>query len=181
MRIMLSDTQIKRLIQEKHIEIEPYREESLKTGIYEVHLGNLLLIPEKDRLIDLRDTVSDAHYDRFILDENGYVLEPHAFILGQTLETFAFSDDIGAFIDGKSTLARLGISIHQSAMILMPGQGAHIVTLEIYNAGSFRIKLYPEMPIAKIIFFQSLEKNENPYRNHGKYAGQKETTGARIM
>lgn len=177
---MLADVQIRRLIKEGKITIDPYREEAVKTGNYEVRLGSLLLVPERGQLIDLQSDSLPARYERVALNSEGYILEPQAFILGQTLETFAFSSDISASIDGKSTLARLGISIHQSSTTMSPGQDAHVVTLEIFNAGPFRVRIYPEMPIGKVVFFQSSEENSRAYREHGKYADQKETTGPKI-
>jgi len=65
-------------------------------------------------------------------------------------------------------------------MSLLPGQDDHIITLEIFNASPFKIKIYPGLQIGKLIFFQSSEKNEISYKEYGKYAGQSETTGAKI-
>ena len=89
-------------------------------------------------------------------------------------------DDIGMFIDGRSTLARLGMSIHQSSMTLLPGQEDHVVTLEIFNAGTMKLRIYPEIKIGKLIMFQSSEKNSTPYRLYGQYARQQQTTAAHL-
>jgi len=177
---MLTDTQIKKYIKSARIRITPFDEKLVKTSSYQIRLGNTLLIPENGQLIDLKNPDEQPRYKKVELTEEGYILKPKEFILGQTLEKIAMDSDILIFADGRSTLARLGISIHQSSMSLLPGQDDHIITLEIFNASPFKIKIYPGLQIGKLIFFQSSEKNEISYKEYGKYAGQSETTGAKI-
>lgn len=178
---MLADTQIKKLIGEGKITITPFDEKQLGPSNYKVSLGDILLVPKAGELIDLKAADTDVPYEEVVMGEEGYILEPGDFVLGQTKELVAMDSDIGMFIDGRSTLARLGVSIHQSSTTLLPGQGDHIVTLEIFNAGKFRVKIYPNLKVGKLIFFQSTEKNSQGYKElKGQYSGQKKTTGAKI-
>lgn len=176
---MLSDKEIKTCIQNGTIGITPYDESLVMPGCYQIHLGKLLLVPKEGQLVDLRNDDQSVAYDRVELSDAGYILSPKSFILGETHESIAVGDDIAALLDGKSTLARLGLSIHQSSTLIHPAQDSHVVTLEIFNAGNFQIKLYPGIKIGKFVFFRSAEKNsenENP-----AYLGQQETTGARLQ
>ena len=177
---MLTDRQIKDLVAQGSIKISDYDEGRIETTVYRVRLGAVLLVPVAGQTVDLRESGADIRYDRVEMDEEGFVLEPGTFLLGQTMESLALAGDVAAFIDGRSTLARLGISIHQSSTIIQPGQDAHIINLEIFNAGPFSVRIYPGLSVGKLIFFQLSEANEKEFREFGKYLGQSETTGARV-
>ncbi len=178
---MLSDREIKKYIGQGKIKISPFVASQLGPSHYKVRLGKTLLIPKAGQLIDLRLSEVEVPYKKIELTEMGYILEPNQFLLGQTLELVAMDKDILIFIDGRSILARLGISIHQCSTTLLPGQESHIITLEIFNAGKFRVKLYPNLKVGKIIFFQSKLKNSKGNSEYGGlYSGQKETTGAKL-
>lgn len=178
---MLTDAQIRQYVQQGKISITPFSEDAIGSGNYQVRLGSMILVPEEGQTVDLKEANPSIVYTEISMDpDTGYTLKPKGFILGQTLEKIAMDDDIGMLIDGRSTLARLGMSIHQSSTTMLPGQDAHIVTLEIFNAGNFTIKIYPEMKIGKLVMFQSSEPNQKPYRHYGQYSGQQQTTAAKL-
>ena len=91
----------------------------------------------------------------------GYPLEPGILILGWTKEFVDLKQSrLAARVEGKSSLARLGLSIHLTAPTIHAGFGAsedprHLdssIRLEIWNIGPFRIKLEKGMPICQLIF-----------------------------
>lgn len=88
----------------------------------------------------------------------GFVLEPKAFILGWTIERLRLPHEsrIGARVEGKSSLARIGIGIHVTAPTIHPGFGAEgagsPIRLEIWNAGTLRVRLTKGMSICQLIF-----------------------------
>lgn len=176
---MLTDKEIKEFIKQSKISIDPYDEKCVKPSNYEIHLGTTFLLPKPDMVIDIKKgQIPD--YEKVSVSENeGILLEPRQFLLGQTSEKISLDSDIGCFIDGRSTFARIGISIHQSATFVLPGQDPHIITLEIFNAGNFKVRVYPHDKIGKLIFFKTAESNEQAYKDYGRYAGQSETTGAK--
>lgn len=179
---MLSDVEIKSFIESGKITIVPHDEIRLEASNYSLTLGTKILIPKSDQIIDLKDTSAKVEYDEFEMNDNdGYVLKPKEFILGQTAEKIGMDEDIGMILDGRSTLARMGISVHQTSQFIQPGQDIHIITLEIFNAGNMTIKFYPGIKIAKLLFFQTKVRNSRGYRSYGKYAGQDVTTGARLV
>ena len=91
-----------------------------------------------------------------------YTLESGRLIIGKTLETIRLPRDIAARIEGKSSLARLGLSIHVTAPTVMVGfQGT--LYLEIYNLGPLPIQLTEEMNIAQLILERVGVPPEQPY------------------
>lgn len=83
-----------------------------------------------------------------------YVLDQGEFILAQTLEHIWMPRNLIAMVEGRSTYARVGLSVHQTAPWIQPGWDGQI-TLEIRNSGPLRIELTPgdDMP-CQLTFFQ---------------------------
>jgi dCTP deaminase len=73
---------------------------------------------------------------------NSLCLEPGEFILAMTHERVVIPNDLVALVEGRSTYARLGLSMHQTAPWIQPGWAGHIV-LEIKNQGPIRVELTP--------------------------------------
>ena len=80
-----------------------------------------------------------------------YYLQPKKFILAQTFEYLALPDHIVGHLEGRSTVAREGLTVHAAAGMVDPGFRGHLV-FEMLNAGEMPIKLYPLMKVAKIAF-----------------------------
>ena len=93
---------------------------------------------------DLRET---AH-------QKSFKLEPQAFVLAMTYERIVVPDDMIALVEGRSTYARVGLSMHQTAPWIQPGWDGPIV-LEIMNSGPINIELTPviDRP-CQLSFFQ---------------------------
>lgn len=114
---------------------------------------------------------SKAYSELREIGSDGYVLDPRAFILGWTeekieLPTYA---RIAARVEGKSSLARLGIGIHITAPTIHAGFKGPI-QLEICNHGLLRVKLLPGMPVCQLIFEQTLGTPDKGYA--GQFFGQ---------
>jgi dCTP deaminase len=83
-----------------------------------------------------------------------FTLDPDEFILAQTLEHMWVPKHLIAMVEGRSSYARAGLSMHQTAPWLQPGWHGQI-TLEIRNSGPFHIELIPteDMP-CQVTFFR---------------------------
>src|SRR5690606_4896166 len=149
---MLTDNEIKSFIKLGKIKIDPFEEELVETANYRVRLGSKLLIPKENQRVILNDSSSSPDYSEFDHEKENYVLKPKEFILGQTYERIGLAKDVAAILDGRSTLARLGVTIHQSSQFIPSGQDYHVITLEIYNAGNFEIELVYKSKVGKLIF-----------------------------
>jgi dCTP deaminase len=114
---------------------------------------------------------SKAFSDPKDISDNGYVVEPGTFILGWTEEVIDLPTParIAARVEGKSSLARLGIGIHITAPTIHPGfQGP--IQLEICNHGLLKVKLLAGMPVCQLIFEQTLGTPAKGYA--GQFLGQ---------
>lgn len=110
-------------------------------------------------------------------DGEGYVVQPRTLVLGWTLEKVKLpnASRIGARVEGKSSLARIGLGIHVTAPTIHPGFGekpddadfpGSPIRLEIWNISPLKIRLQKGMPICQIIFEEVHGIPE------GRYAGQ---------
>jgi len=105
------------------------------------------------------------------LNADGYVLKPQEFVLGWTEETIELptSSRIAARVEGKSSLARLGIGIHITAPTIHAGFPGTI-QLEICNHGIMKVRLMPGMRVCQLIFEQTLGTPDKGYA--GQFKGQ---------
>ncbi|MFN8545539.1 MAG: dCTP deaminase [Candidatus Binatia bacterium] len=106
-----------------------------------------------------------------------YDLEPGGFVLAMTHESVTVPPDMVALVEGRSTYARMGLSMHQTAPWIQPGWTGRIV-LEIRNGGPLTIRLTPliDRP-CQLSFFRltSPVPREQLYGTRGSefYANQK--------
>jgi len=143
--MILSDTAILAAIDAGDIVIEPYDRARLGTNSYDVCLGRHLAC-YSDLVLDAR---SHNPVERFEIGSEGIVLEPGKTYLGAT-EEYTETRRYVPFLEGKSSVGRLGIDIHATA-----GKGdvgfCNHWTLEISVAQSVRV--YAGMPIGQLIYF----------------------------
>lgn len=165
--MILSDKKILEEIEAGKIKIEPFDKESLGTNSYDVKLGKWLAVYKSDIL----DAKTHNHIDRFEIPEEGYILLPSKLYLGVT-EEYTETFDYVPFLEGKSSIGRLGIDIHATA-----GKGdagfCNTWTLEISVKQPVRI--YAGMPIGQLIYFKMDGTAINPY-NKKKDAKYNERT-----
>ena len=108
-----------------------------------------------------------------IAEGKPFIVQPHEFVLGVTIETIKLPDDLVARVEGRSSLGRLGIIVHSTAGFVDPGFSGTI-TLEISNLNRMPIALYPGMRICQIAFEQMSSAADTPYhaKPFSKYQGQ---------
>jgi dCTP deaminase len=113
----------------------------------------------------------DKYTRKKILTYKGYVLAPNAFILAWTHEKIVLLNHsrIAARVEGKSSLARLGLAVHVTAPTIHAGFEGPI-QLELCNHGLFSIRLTPGMPICQLIFEMTLGTPAKGYS--GKFLRQ---------
>ena len=161
--MILTDQQIKVAIEKGEIVIDPYNPECLGTNSYDVHLGKTLATYDS-RVLDAKthNTITT-----FEISDEGFVLEPGTLYLGVT-EEYTETHATVPFLEGKSSIGRLGIDIHATA-----GKGdvgfCNTWTLEISCVQPVRI--YAGMPIGQLIYFTVDGDIENYYnkKKNAKY------------
>lgn len=143
--MILSDKKILEAILDGKILIEPFDPACLGTNSYDVHLGRTMAVYH-DRELDAKKHNTVSHFD---IPEEGYVLQPGVLYLGVTDE-YTETHHTVPFLEGKSSIGRLGIDIHATA-----GKGdvgfCNSWTLEISCVQPVRI--YAGMPIGQLIYF----------------------------
>lgn len=127
--------------------------------------------------VDPKRAFDDDDFEDFT-HESEFVLPPHSFILGRTVETFSIPEDVFVICMGKSTYARCGIIVIVTP--LEPGWTG-TVTLEIYNTLDQPVKLYPNEGICQFIFYKGERPDVTYSDRKGKYQGQTGVTLPRIM
>lgn len=175
---MLSDNEIRSALKEGLIKIEPFEETDIRPAAVSFHLGKEILVPKPVDLIDLKNEKTDLPYDKLeISKDKPFIIHPQQFVLGHTEQNVTITTEIGLIIEGRSTLARLGISVEQSSTIVEPGHTNRPITLEIYNCGPSPVTLYRGMTVAKGLFFKLSSASSRHYDSYAHYANQKHGVG----
>lgn len=173
--MILADRDIKKAIKEQKIMIDPFDESFVQPASYDLRLDNHFKIFKKNRniVLDPKNPVTEMMEDIYISDDKYFVIHPGDFVLGLVKEKTGVDAKHVGRLEGKSSLARLGLIIHTTAGFLDPGNNLKL-TLELFNASALPIKLYPDMKIAQIAFEEISSECERPYGSAGlnnKYYG----------
>lgn len=164
--MILTDSRILEEMNKGTIRIEPYNRADLGSNSYDVHLGKWLATYANAEL----DAKKHNKIEYFEIPDEGYVLQPHAFYLGVTLEYTETHAHV-PFLEGKSSTGRLGIDIHATA-----GKGdvgfCGNWTLEI--SCKMPVRIYKGMPIGQLIYFPVDGEIAVSYnqKSNAKYSGQ---------
>lgn len=161
--MILTDQGILSCIEEGSIKVEPFRRECLGSNSYDVHLGKTLAVYTEKNL----DARKHNEIRYFEIPSEGYLLDPGVFYLGVT-EEYTETHKHVPFLEGKSSVGRLGIDIHATA-----GKGdvgfCNYWTLEISVKQPVRV--YAGMPIGQLIYFEIQGELLVPYsqKSNAKY------------
>lgn len=154
--MILTDKAILDAIDNGEIVIEPFNRECLGSNSYDVHLGKYLAVYE-DEILDAR---KHNRVREMEIPEEGFVLQPGMLYLGVT-EEYTETHNTVPFLEGKSSVGRLGIDIHATA-----GKGdvgfCNYWTLEI--SVTLPVRVYAGMPIGQLIYFTVQGDCINPYK-----------------
>ena len=106
-------------------------------------------------------------------EDEPFIMQPGDFALASTVESLTLPDDLLGRLEGRSSIARLGITVHSTAAVFEPGW-VGTATMELSNLGRMAVALYPGMRICSFSFEQVSSPVEVPYRlkRNAKYAGQ---------
>ncbi|MFT7557941.1 MAG: dCTP deaminase [Planctomycetota bacterium] len=161
--MVFSDKKILEAIEKGDIVIQPFDRNALGTNSYDVRLGKYLAT-YKDEILDAK---KHNEIDEIEIGPEGFVIQPGTLYLGVTLE-YTETHTAVPFLEGKSSVGRLGIDIHATA-----GKGdvgfCNTWTLELSCVHPVRI--YAGMPIGQLIYFAVEGDIENYYnkKSNAKY------------
>ena len=165
----LSDKDIHEAVRAGDITLTPYNPKQLQPATYDIRLGNTFIINDahSTKAIDPVKGIFPKTHTVEIKDGEEFVLHPGVSILGYSKEKFG-SDVYLIEVNGKSSLARIGLIVHNSASIVNPGHYLNIA-LELCNLNNVPIVLRPGMQIAQLSFAQLSSHTKRSYEQTGRY------------
>lgn len=172
--MILSDKTILKMMDEGTLKISPIEEGQVQPASVDIRLGNTFSIVE-DSPSGIITLENEIKYKTITTDT--YILLPNQFVLATTMEYFDLPNDLTAFVEGRSSLGRMGLFI-QNAGWVDPGFKGEI-TLELYNANRCAIELKAGRRVGQLVFAKMDSEALNPY--NGKYQGQTGATGSRVF
>ncbi len=153
--MILSDAKIRAEMHRGRIVIRPFRPDCLGTNSYDVHLGPFLAVYRQGAL----DARRPNPVREFRIPPKGFVLVPGQLYLGVT-EEYTETHGFVPFLEGKSSVGRLGIDIHSTA-----GKGdegfCNYWTLEM--SVKVPVRVYGGMPVGQLIYFEISGPVERSY------------------
>ena len=181
--MILSDGSLRRALASGRIVVEPLADDAIQPASIDIRVDRFFRAfvnhryPFIDPMVDQPDLTELID----VGDDGPFILHPGEFVLGSTVERIALPADLVASLDGKSSLGRLGLLIHQTAGVLDSGFDGHL-TLELSNVATLPIAIHPGMKIGQVTFFELDAPAELPYGAPGrpsKYQGQRGPTPSR--
>ena len=177
--MMLSDSDIRKAIEIGDIKINPFDDRAVGPCSVDLHLDSTFRIYHLGPPVDIRAKRPLDEETKLVSTEGEpFMILPGQFILGQTIEEISVSESYAGLLEGRSSIARLGIIVHAAGLV-NPGTGVdkpgHL-TLEIFCENLSPVMLYPGMPIVQIMFVQLSSKAQTGYdkRDGSRYVGQKQ-------
>ena len=166
--MILSDQDILREIDAGHLKFDPMIElDQISTSSIDLRLASVFTVPTEPKSgvsltidpgeISPEDVFADYAETVTVLCGGRFEVKPGDFVLGYTLERIELSNNLAARIEGRSSMARFGVSVHQSAPTVHASFAGQL-RLEISNVGPYTVLLAPGMRFCQLI----VEKLSSP-------------------
>jgi dCTP deaminase len=171
--MILSDETLRKMIGERSIVVEPLEPYQMQPASIDLRLGRQFLKVD-DNSLDSLTLDSELPYVRFEKEE--VVIPPLSFLLATTVELIRLPANVTAFVEGRSSIGRMGLFIQNAGWVDPGFEGT--ITLELFNANRLPLRLTSGRRICQIVFAFMDQATRTPYA--GKYQGQRGTVGSRI-
>ena len=184
---ILSDKTIKEYLEEGKIVIDPLKDEQqIQPSSVDMRLGDEFKVFKEIRkpYIDPKDEEDIAEYmeSSTVPEVEAFIIHPNEFALATTQEYVKVPDDLVARVEGRSSMGRLGVTMHVTAGYVDPGFEGRI-TLEISNIGAMPVALYPGQRVCQLVFETMTTPAELPYghpKRNSKYMNQLKPESSRV-
>lgn len=171
--MILSDGTIISSLANGYLSIEPLKVEQIQPASVDLRLGTHFLKVDENAVESI--TLDEpAKYIEF--ESKEVVIPPLTFLLATTKEYIKLPNNLTAFVEGRSSIGRMGLFI-QNAGWVDPGFEGEI-TLELFNANSVPIRLKAGRRICQLVLAEMDDTAINSYQ--GKYQGQRKAVGSRV-
>ncbi len=176
--MILSDKDILEQVRKGLIVIDPFDEKNVGPSSVDLTLGTTFKVYKAGTIVDPKDVLSlEKNTEEVkIATDDYFLMSPGQFVLAHTNEYIQLDKSLVGFLEGRSTIARMGIIVHAAGLI-PPGTGLRKksrIVLEIFCQNTSPVKLYPGMKIVQIYFSKLLSPAVKGYdeRKGSKYVGQ---------
>lgn len=188
----LTDGQIKQYLDDGRIVLDPRPiPEDISGVTVDIHLGNEFRVLQDHAapFIDISGpreeidrAITSVMSDAIVLTpDQAFFIHPGEFALAVTHESVTLPANMVGWLDGRSSLARLGLMVHVTAHRIDPGWSGQVV-LEFFNSGKLPLALRPLMKIGALSFELLEQDCLRPYskRKDAKYKDQRGAVASRI-
>lgn len=171
--MILSDKKIIDLLNKKELIIEPLDEGQIQPASVDLKLGSHFLKIDENK-VPLIDLEAEIVYEEFHANE--VIIPPKSFLLASTREYIKIPNNLTAFVEGRSSIGRIGLSIQNAGWVDPGFEGT--ITLQLFNSNQIPIKLTSGRRLCQLVFAEMDQEALNPY--NGKYQGQRKALGSRV-
>ena len=118
--------------------------------VFKAPTDSVTIILDLTKIANVETIIADYADEVSIPDNEAFILKSKSFVLAYTREYIKLPNYLAARVEGRSSLARIGISIHQTAPTVhatFEGQ----LRLEILNNGTLDCALRPGMKFCQLV------------------------------
>ncbi len=171
--MVLSDNTIRQMLASGTLKVEPIQDQQIQPASIDLRLGRFFLKVDENRT----ECITMKEQLRYVeLERDEIVIPPQTFMLATTMEYIKLPDSITGFVEGRSSIGRMGLFIQNAGWVDAGFEGE--ITLELFNANRLPIKLEAGRRICQIVLAQMDRAADRPY--FGKYQYQKGAVGSRV-
>ncbi|MEK9657014.1 MAG: dCTP deaminase [bacterium] len=169
--MILCDDTLKQLISDGDLLLDPYVPDHVQPASIDCCLGDHYLMMDEQahdeitfsQPISYKEVISDA-----------VLIQPKSFLLATTREYIKIPNGLSAFVEGRSSVGRMGLFIQNAGWVDTGFEGR--ITLELFNASDLPIRLESGRRICQLVFCKMDQAAQRPYQ--GKYLKQTQSVGS---
>lgn len=168
--MFLSDVDIQKAIKSGSITIRPFKLSQLQLASYDVTLGNEFEVTDRHSTtaVDPSKKIYPKTRTIKVKDGDPFILHPGESVLGKQREFIGVDNSHLILLSGKSSLARAGLVVHNTAMLFNPGHYFY-PTFELVNTNNVPLILRPGMEVAQLLFARLSSPTSKDYKKIGRY------------
>lgn len=170
--MILSDQEIRSLLQDDTLTVEPLGENAVQPASVDLRIDDHFLVVNED----IGYMALDEEVEYREVEAETITVPPNSFVLATTKEEISLPADVSAFVEGRSSIGRMGLFIENAGWVDPGFEGR--ITLELFNANTLPIKVQAGRRICQLVFAKMEQPAAFPYG--GKYQGQQKTVGSYI-
>jgi dCTP deaminase len=169
--MILTGNAIREAVEKGEIHIDPFDPNQIGPGSYDLAIANEFRFFKKaHKILEVHEHL-DYKEETVLVnlpDDNPFIIMPGECAHAITRERIKLAGNICAWLQGRSSFARLGLMVHITAAYVQPGVNNQQV-LEMFNASPIPLALRPGARVCQIIFQRC--EGESVYS--GRYSRQK--------